>query len=59
MTDQASNPPTVTVPICIKRHTIDQLKSEAQRRRMRADELASAILVNVIAHDLFLAVLDD
>jgi hypothetical protein len=58
MTDQASAPPTVTVPIKIRQHTIDQRRSEARRRRMRADELASAILANVIADDLFLAVLD-
>jgi hypothetical protein len=30
--------PTVTIPIRIKRHTIDQLRSEARRRRVRADE---------------------
>ena len=60
MTQQPSAAPTIEVPIKIKikRHTIDLLKSEARRRRMRADELASQILSNVIADDLFLAVLD-
>ena len=56
--DQPSAPPTITVPIKICRHTVDQLRSEARRRRVRADELASAILANVIADTLFLAVLD-
>jgi hypothetical protein len=56
MTEQPA--PTVTVPIKIRRHTIDQLRIEARRRRLRADELASQILANVIADDLFLAVLD-
>jgi hypothetical protein len=50
--------PTVEFPVKIQRHTIDQLKSEARRRRMRADELVSEILANVTVHDLFLAVLD-
>lgn len=56
MTQQPA--PTVTVPIKIRCHTVDQLKSEARRRGMRADELASEILKAVTAHDLFLAVLD-
>jgi hypothetical protein len=41
------------VPIKIKRHTTDQLRSGARRRRMRADELASEILLNVVTDNLF------
>jgi hypothetical protein len=35
-----------------------QAPIRAQRRGLRADELAAEILMNVNAHDLFLAVLD-
>jgi hypothetical protein len=55
---QQGEPPTVTVPIEISRHITDQLRSEARRRGLGADELASQILANVIADDLFLAVLE-
>ena len=51
-------PPTITVPIRIPTHTVDQLRSEARRRGLRADELASAILSNVITDDLVKAVID-
>jgi hypothetical protein len=50
--------PAISVPIKIRRHTIDLLRSEARRRRMRADELASEILSNVVTDSLFAAVLD-
>ena len=43
---QPDAPPTISVPIKIKRHTVDALRSEARRRGVRADELASAILTN-------------
>jgi hypothetical protein len=40
---QCAANPIPAKPISIKRHTtIDQLKSEARRRRLRADELASS-----------------
>jgi hypothetical protein len=56
MTEQPA--PTISLPIKFPRHTVDKLRSEAQRRGLRADELAAEILMNVTAHDLFLAVLD-
>ena len=52
------NAPTISVSIGVKGHTVDKLRSEAKRRGLRADELASVILANVVADDLFLAVLD-
>jgi hypothetical protein len=51
-------PPAVTVPIKVRIHQIDRLRSEARRRGVRADELASEILANVVADDLFAAVVD-
>jgi hypothetical protein len=38
---QPSDIPTIEVPIKIRRHTVDKLRSEARRRRMRADELVN------------------
>jgi hypothetical protein len=55
---RSSNVPTITVPIAVKQHSVDQLRAEAKRRGMRADELASAILSNVVADNLFAAVID-
>jgi hypothetical protein len=37
---------------------IDELRFEARRGRMHADELAVAILQNVVTDDLFAAVID-
>jgi hypothetical protein len=50
--------PTISVPVTIRRHTVDKLRSEARRRGLRADELASAILTNFVSDDLFAAVID-
>ena len=45
--DQPSDRNTISVPIKIRRHTVDKLKAEARRRRVRVDELPSAILNDV------------
>ena len=37
---------------------VDELRFEARRGRMHADELAVAILQNVVTDDLFAAVID-
>jgi hypothetical protein len=50
--------PTVTVPIKIKMTQVDKLRSEAKRRGVRADELVSRILTNVVADNLIAAVID-
>ena len=45
---------SITLPIRL----VDQLRTEARRRGLHRDELAEAIIANVVADDLFAAVID-
>jgi hypothetical protein len=47
-------PASIRLPV----RGVDELRFEARRGRMHADELAVAILQNVVTHDLFAAVID-
>ena len=47
-------PASIRLPV----RGVDELRFEARRGRMHADELAVAILQNVVTDDLFAAVID-
>ena len=47
-------PASIRLPV----RGVDELRFEARRGRMHADELAVAILQNVVTRDLFAAVID-
>jgi len=53
MTDQSSQ----EIGMRLHRSTLDQLRTEALRRGVRADELAADLLRDVVTHGLFAAVL--
>jgi hypothetical protein len=48
----------VPLQIQMQRRTLEALRLEARRRGGRADELAAAILRNVVSDDLYAAVID-
>jgi hypothetical protein len=54
---KASNPPTTEHQIRIRRGTLEALRLEAQRRGVKLDELASALIESVVEGDLYAAVL--
>jgi hypothetical protein len=45
---------SISLPVRV----VDQLRTEARRRGLHRDALAEAIIANVVADDLFAAVID-
>ena len=56
--DFSSQPKERPASIRLPVRGVDELRFEARRGRMHADELAVAILQNVVTDDLFAAVID-